>query len=560
LPNTQVRGIAQTTNGLLWVGTLEGLAAFDGLTFSTVEPRSLRQMIKQHYIGLAVGRDSSVWFSNGRGLSRHHDGKTSYYSVSNGLPSSYVLAVFCDNSGEIIAATEKGVRKLKDGIFVPLAKDDPIGSTAVRAVIQDEQGSFWFGCTNGLLKLENGRCVRGTKEQGAFPINSVLALARGTNGAIWVGTSEGLTRIDANGSTNFTMAHGLLTNAVRSLCQAKDGTLWVGSAAGLQRLAMGQLPFITQANSFAAEHDWTREYIFSIFEDEEQNIWVGSNHGLMRLKRQRFKVYSAREGLPNRLVTTVMEDRRGRVWVGTTAGIARVEGTRVIAGLAATNETQPAQFPKIAVLSLLEDDQGDIWFGTRSGVYRMTTNGLLHYSAKQSNLADDVARSMLQLNAESYWIGNSNGLTRYRSRLFTDFAAESRLPFTGVRALAEGTEKRLWVGSEEGLTVLKENNYKRYTPSDGLSFERINALYADKDGTLWIATENGGLDRFRNGRFSAITPAACGLFSERVYSIVEDNHNDLWMGSRRGIFRARKEDLNAFADGKIKTVNLSCLR
>jgi ligand-binding sensor domain-containing protein/signal transduction histidine kinase len=555
LPNSQVRGIAQTPNGLLWVGTLEGLATFDGLTFSTVEPRSLREMIKQHYIGLAVGRDSSVWFSNGQGLSRHHDGKTSYYSISNGLPSAHVLAVFCDSAGEIIAATEKGVRKLKDGIFVPLATDDPIGSTAVRAVLQDEQGSLWFGCTNGLLKLENGQFVRGTKEQGAFPVNSVLALARGTNGVIWVGTSAGLTRIDVNGSTNFTMAHGLLTNAVRSLCQGKDGTLWVGSPAGLQRLEMGQLPLITQVNTFAAEYDWAREYVFSIFEDEEENIWVGTNHGLMRYKRERFKVYSAREGLPSRLVNTVMEDRRGRVWVGTAAGIARIEDNRVVAGLAATNENQPAQFPKIAVLSLLEDDQGDVWFGTRSGVYRMTTNLLFHYTAKQSNLADDVARSIVQLNAESHWIGNSNGLTRYRFQLFTNFAAEAGLPFTGVRALAEGKGKRLWVGSEEGLTMLEENKYKRYTLSDGLSSERINALYVDSDDTVWIGTENGGLDRFRNGHFSAITPAASGLFSERIYSIVEDNHSNLWMGCRRGIFRARKADLNAFADGRIKAVN-----
>jgi len=29
----------------------------------------------------------------------------------------------------------------------------------------------------------------------------------------------------------------------------------------------------------------------------------------MRLKRDRFKVYSLREGLPSRLVNTVMEDR-----------------------------------------------------------------------------------------------------------------------------------------------------------------------------------------------------------------------------------------------------------
>jgi ligand-binding sensor domain-containing protein/signal transduction histidine kinase len=555
LPNAQVRGITQTTNGFLWVGTLEGLASFDGLTFSTVESRPLREMIRQFYIGVAAGRDGSVWFSNGKGLSRHKEGRTSYYTTTNGLPSGYVLTVLCDSRGDVIAGTEKGARILKDGSFVPLVKNDPIGSAPVRTILEDGQGKLWFGCSNGLFKLEGDQLVRGTKEQGLFPVIPILALAKGSNEVIWAGTTEGLARIDASGSTNFTMEHGLLTNSVRSLCQAKDGTLWVGSSAGLQRLEQDQLPFVTQVSSFAAEYDWAREYVFSIFEDDEANIWVGSNHGLMRMKRERFKVYSVREGLPSRLVNTVMEDHLGRVWVGTSGGIARIENGRVISGIAVTNESKVMQLPKIPVLSLLEDDQDDIWFGTRAGIYRMQSDVLLHYTAEKSKLADDVARCMLQLTPKSYWIGNNNGLTRYRFLLFTNFAAKVGLEFTGVRALAEGREKRIWVGSEEGLTVFKGDTYKRYTANDGLSSERINALYMDKEYTLWIGTENGGLDRFRDGKFVPITPAASGLFSERIYSIVEDDHGNLWIGSRRGIFRTRKGDLNAFADGKISAVN-----
>ena len=559
LPNTQVRGITQTTNGLLWVGTVEGLATFDGLTFSLVEPRPLREMLKQYYLGLAVGPDGSVWFSNGHGLSRHQNGHTSYYSVTNGLPSPYVMAVFCGQNGEVIAGTDKGVRHLSNGRFVPFAGDEIIGSAAVRAVVRDDQGNLWFGCSNGLFKLENGRFVRGANEPAA-----VLALAKGTNGVLWAGTTAGLLRIDASGSTNFTTANGLLTNAVRSLCQATDGTLWIGTSRGLQRLEQGQLPFISQVNNSAAEYDWAAEYVFSLFEDEEGNIWAGTNRGLLRLKRERFKVYSAREGLPSRLVNTVMEDRLGRVWVGSAGGIARIEQGKVISGLAVTNETRVVdgtnqtrvfQFPKVAVLSLLEDDEGDIWFGTRLGVYRLKTNAVLHYTAEKSKLADNVARCMLQLTPKSYWIGNSNGLTRYRFQLFTNFAAKVGLNFTDVRALAEGKEKRLWVGSEEGLTVFKGDTYKRYTANDGLSPERVNALYVDHEETLWIGTDSGGLDRFRNGHFVAITPAASGLFSERIYSIVEDDHGNLWMGCRRGIFRARKDELNAFADGRINSVN-----
>jgi len=209
LPNSQVRALAQSADGLLWVGTLEGLAAFDGLKFTTIEPRTLRQMSRQHFLALTIGPDRSIWFSNGHGLSRHQDGKISYYSLSNGLPSTYVLSLFCNKAGDIFAGTDRGVRKLKDGLFVPLLQNDPIGPVAVRAILEDDQGSLWIGCSNGLVKIENHKLVRATTEQGTFPKNSILSLAKGTNGTIWVGTGAGLTRIDASGSTNYTMAHGL---------------------------------------------------------------------------------------------------------------------------------------------------------------------------------------------------------------------------------------------------------------------------------------------------------------------------------------------------------------
>jgi ligand-binding sensor domain-containing protein/signal transduction histidine kinase len=554
LPNTQVRAIHQTKDGFLWVGTVEGLAKFDGLTFATVERRSVREMIRQYYLGIAEGPDGSIWFSNGHGLSRHANGKVIYYGVTNGLPSPNVLTVFCDQAGDILAGTMRGVRKFQNGKFEPLVPNDSIGASPVRAILQDQKGSLWFGCSNGLFRLQSEKFVRQTAQGRPLPAEPILSMAEGTNGSIWVGTTAGLTRIDASGITNFTVVDGLLTNIVRSLCMAKDGTLWVGTSVGLQRLDHGQLPFVRQSNSFSAEYDWTREFIYTIFEDAEENIWVGCNHGLMRLKRERFKVYSTREGLPSRLVNSVLQDHLGRVWVGTAGGIARIEGDQVISGLTVTNDDHANQLPKRPVLSLLEDDQGDMWFGTFTGVYRMKTNALLHYTAAKSKLADDTARSMLQLTAKSYWIGNSNGLTRYRFQLFTNFAAKVGLSFTGVRALAEGKEKRLWVGSEEGVTVFKGDTYKRFTMNDGLSSERVNALYVDKNETLWIGTENGGLDRLRNGRVVAITPAASGLFSERIYSIIEDDSGNLWMGSRRGIFRASKQDLDAFADGRSNSV------
>jgi ligand-binding sensor domain-containing protein/signal transduction histidine kinase len=555
LPNTQVRAITQTRDGFLLVGTVEGLARFDGLTFATVERRTLRDMIRQFYIGLAEARDGSVWFSNGQGLSRHFDGQRAFYGTNDGLPSEYVLTILCDSGGQVIAGTDKGIRVWRNGRFVSLAENDPVGNAGVRAIIEDKKGNLWIGAANGLFCFRDGKWITVFQEQTTLRDKSVLSLAEGTNGCVWAGTADGLTRIDENGITNFTSNHGLLTNAVRALCRAGDGTLWVGTSSGLQRLVDENLPFIRQTSSFAAEFDWARESVYTIFEDEEHNIWAGTNHGLMRLKRERFKVYSVREGLPSRVVNAVLEDSRGRVWIGTASGIARLEGGKIISSLGVTNQLRTNTFPRTPVLSLLEDDQGEMWFGTRIGVYRWRTNELLHYTVEKSKLADNIARCMLQLTPKLYFIGHDTGLTRYRFELFTNYSAKTGVSFTRVRALAEGRETRLWVGSEDGLTVFKGEANKRFTMKDGLSSDWINALYMDAAETLWIGTENGGLDRFKNGRVTAITPSASGIFGERIYSIVEDEKGNLWMGSRRGIFRASRKELQDFADGKITGIH-----
>ncbi len=552
LPSAQVRAITQSRDGYLWLGTLEGLARFDGTTFTTVERRTFRDMKGQLYIGLAESQDGSIWFSNGQGLSRHLGDKTMFYGVTNGLPSEYVMTVFVDRRGEIIVGTDKGVRKFENEEFVPLVAEDPISNAPVRVIVEEKSGTILLGTGKGLFKFADGKITTFGKEGDQLKDNPVFSLAIGKNGRLWLGTSMGITRID-DSITHFGIKDGLQTNVVRALFCDKAGTLWVGTQIGLQCLEQEQLPFVNQSNSTGDTQQ--HELIYTIFEDEEHNIWIGTNRGLRRLKAERFRAFSLKEGLPNKAVYSVYEDRRGTVWLGTATGIARIKNDVVLPSLAFTNETSTYHFPRIPVLSVLEDEDGDMWFGTQNGIYRMRDEDLLHYTAEKSKLADNTVRCMLQFNSKTFFFGNNNGLTRYRFQLFTNYASKVGLRFTDVKALAHGKEGKMWVGSEEGLTVFRGDTYKRYTMKDGLSSEWVNALYVDKEETLWIGTENGGLDRFKNGRFVAITPAAAGIFSERIYSIIEDDNGNLWMGSRHGIFHAEKKELDDFADGKISSVH-----
>jgi ligand-binding sensor domain-containing protein len=75
------------------------------------------------------------------------------------------------------------------------------------------------------------------------------------------------------------------------------------------------------------------------------------------------------------------------------------------------------------------------------------------------------------------------------------------------------------------------------------------ALYQDQDGVLWIGTYDGGLGRFKDGKFTRYTTQE-GLFNNGVFQILEDGRGHFWLSSNRGVYRVSKQEVNEFASGQ----------
>jgi signal transduction histidine kinase len=90
--------------------------------------------------------------------------------------------------------------------------------------------------------------------------------------------------------------------------------------------------------------------------------------------------------------------------------------------------------------------------------------------------------------------------------------------------------------------------------SDGLASDHVRSLYEDGDGILWIGTYDGGLSRLKDGRITTYTTND-GLFNNGVFQILDDQRGNFWMSSNLGIYRASRQELNDFAEGKIHAIN-----
>ncbi|HSQ75900.1 MAG TPA: two-component regulator propeller domain-containing protein, partial [Bacteroidota bacterium] len=57
LPQNTVQAIAQTPDGYMWFGTVEGLSRFDGMKFRNFNVRNTPQLLLNYISALCVARD-----------------------------------------------------------------------------------------------------------------------------------------------------------------------------------------------------------------------------------------------------------------------------------------------------------------------------------------------------------------------------------------------------------------------------------------------------------------------------------------------------------------------
>lgn len=75
------------------------------------------------------------------------------------------------------------------------------------------------------------------------------------------------------------------------------------------------------------------------------------------------------------------------------------------------------------------------------------------------------------------------------------------------------------------------------------------------EGTLWMGTYGGGLNRFKDNRFTHYG-VRDGLFDDTVSQILEDDRGNMSMSGNRGIFRVSRKELNDFAEGRGTSVRV----
>lgn len=544
LPQDTVQAILQTRDGYLWLGTLEGLARFDGVRFTTFDTGNTPEL--RHNVVLALCEDprGDLWIGTyGGGLYRHRDGVFARTSMSDGLPSDHVRAVYSDRKGALWVGTTGGLARFEDGRLTTFTTRDGLPSDRVMSIAEDHEGSLWIGTSGGgVARWKDGVFTRVTTEQG-LSSNFVWSIHEDRDHALWISTEGGgLSRYEDGAFRVFRAEDGLPSERVMPIEEDRDGNLWIGTDAGLTRWSGGALA------TYTSREGLSKDNVRAIFEDVEGSLWIGtSDGGLGRLRDRRVSVLTAEDGLSARSARTVYEGRDGSVWIGTDGGgLNRWKDGRVTVlstkdGLAHDD-----------VWSIVEDASGVLWVGSAGGgITRLRDGKPLSVLTTKDGLSSDAVSAIYQDRKGRIWVGTQGGgVDRVEGDRVVKGALGPELAGTLVSALHEDRAGSLWVGtSGAGVFRWRDGQVTRFTTGDGLGSDLVLSLHEDEGGALWIATSGGGISRLTDGRIVTFRKKD-GLYDDLAYQILEDDRGYLWMSCNRGVYRVKKADLDEVAAGR----------
>jgi ligand-binding sensor domain-containing protein/signal transduction histidine kinase len=519
------------------------------------------------------------------------------WQISDGLPDNVVQAIAQTPDGFLWVGTRNGLAQFDGLQFRVLdSRNTPaLKNSSITTVCVTSDGALWAGTAGGgVTRFQHGAATHYGRAEGLAG-DDIHVIYEGTGGALWIGTSTGMSRYKGKTFVNYTKANGLSSAVINYFCQDREGNLWIATSGGLNRMKRdGTMNTFTMPNALPGNS------VRAIYQDKGGRIWIGSNNGLLWYDQywgNHFFAYSTKYGLSDQFVTAICEARSGNLWVGTYSGLNRFYGSKFYPQF--DSDGQP--FSKVN--ALCEDNEGQLWVGTQEGLICLARNYFTTYTQRQGLTHNNVT-SVLQDSTGTMWIGTwgggidemkgeeikpalptnslseslvlslyegrggsiwagadfDGGLTHLQDGKILRYTWHDGLPKARVQALAEDTNGNLWIGTAAGLAVLQDRKFRLYTKGNEIPQDDVRAITRDHQGQMWVGTMSG-LEKFSGGKMTRFTESD-GLPDDRIVSLYCDAADVLWIGTDGGgLIRQEKGRFTSFtsAHGLFSDVIFSIL-
>ncbi|WP_100656661.1 two-component regulator propeller domain-containing protein [Alteromonas flava] len=445
----RIRRLLITPTGDMWVGTENGICKMTATrdSCSTIAGFNAQNVTDVRITALALGDQSQLWIGTLSGLYLYDINTENFIPLVNGqrlalLPHDDIRDIVYDSNGVLwVASRPSGLIKISfigDSITGFTEYQDKQGSTAdigrVHALLEDSQQRVWIGSTQGLLRLDPSE----TTPQMVDPdIGLVIVIIEDAKGDLWVGSNKGLFRKRSR-ENEFVNLQSLFPDTqsylVESLLHSSDGLVWIGTSHNGLFVYDGQA--IKRVDLSSVWPQFTQAAIAAIAEDRHQFINVavlGSGVLRFRLDSERRLVFQAgQEGdLSSNNIVDMIRDNENTLWVATDNKLNKLDD------ISNTFQyfPQDSRIQNLALKKVLADVNNAIWFSTANGIYQLNSQRtqLEHFTSDNGLHADQfvIKSGFASANGDLYF-GGTTGFSRIRTASLQPIKVNSKITISHV--------------------------------------------------------------------------------------------------------------------------------
>jgi len=525
-----ISAIAQTNDGMLWLGSEIGLTRFDGAKFVSYPEQSDEPLPSANVNALMSSPDGGMWigFRLG-GICFLRNGRVTRYGASEGLPSATVWRFAYDRDGTLLIATSAGLLQLRGQVAQRMAPD--VIDRAID-VLLDRSGTLWVATgENVVARTKNDAQFHEISKINQPFDGSTQVLAEAPDGHVWVSDVGLLTRRDPAAPESGAVPMRAADAYNGRLLIDTGGNAWFASIVAQ---SLNRWPSEKMAADMHSPERVVHAEIFSkasltsvpksIFEDREHNIWIGTPLGLERFSPSKvIRVVPACPGLGYALVSGVAGDlwaacggtrnikkdsllqiRDGKIiaerpvanftaafrasdgmlWFGGPDQVASFDGKTFVA------TPLPDELRGFDVQALAKDESGALWVSvTRHGVYRLVAGQWAPSSA--IGLPSGPAIVETSDDEGGIWFGYpGNRIARMQGQTLQQFTAADGLEVGNVLAIHRAAGQ-VWVGGDVGFSQLRDGRFHSIHTASGARINGISGIASAQNGDLWLSAIGG---------------------------------------------------------------------
>ncbi len=501
LANEQVKAMCLGPDGRLWIGT-DGGGLFVRRPDGRFEAFGADEGLPDRFIAnLKVDPSGQLVVATyTKGLFLLRDNRFEAIPVEPKPVDGREMALTQGGSGRIWMGTRGGIYLFDGTRFALWPEEGSFEGARPLMAWETARGVVWLGTERGLIRWEDGDWAEYATGGAAAPRMPGGFLVD-HEGSIWLSTEgAGLVQLRATALTTLGSDEGLAGDEITSVVVARDQSLWVGTTDGLTRVDL------QGRRRFGPDDGLPDPCVFSVQEDAAGGIWVSTRRsGLFRWDGQRFGPVPGVGDPRVQVAWCLATGQNGSMWVGTTRGAYEFRDGQVVRTL-----NGQAGLSNDDVRCILDAGDGVVWVGTSYGLNRVTAEGVETYTVTDNKEPIEVVVA-LHLDADgALWLGTmARGLFRLQDGRFVRYSTDDGLPDNGIASIMEDAQERLWLGTGSGLAVASRRelaakarrpelplNFRNYRRADGMRSEEFAATIQptaakSADGRMWFATGNG---------------------------------------------------------------------